>query len=130
MKKLKQVGTKMVLHVQAYKLKRVISIMGIAPLIASDEGGISLTNLYFRHNPAMDRQIRPLKPFQSQEDNTNQKSNFNSSPEIIRLTVMNIIGNGAAQESSRWLNNRAENSHQPFRRREVVMSKFRDIKTL
>ena len=44
--------------------------------------------------------------------------------------AMNIIGNATAQESSRWLNNRAENSHQPFRRREGAMSKFRDIKTL
>jgi len=44
--------------------------------------------------------------------------------------AINIIGNAAAQESSRWLNNRAENSHQPFRRREGAMSKFRDIKTL
>ena len=44
--------------------------------------------------------------------------------------AMNIIGNGPAQESGRWLNNRAENSHQPFRRREGAMSRFRDIKTL
>ncbi len=29
-----------------------------------------------------------------------------------------------------WLNNRAENSHQPFRRREGAMAKFRAIKTL
>jgi putative transposase len=28
------------------------------------------------------------------------------------------------------MNNRAENSHQPFRRREGAMSKFRGIKTL
>jgi putative transposase len=44
--------------------------------------------------------------------------------------AMNIIGNAAAQESSLWLNNRAENSHQPFRRREGAMLKFRNIKTL
>ena len=43
---------------------------------------------------------------------------------------MNVIGNGADQEVGRWLNNRAENSHQPFRRREGAMSKFRDVKTL
>jgi putative transposase len=43
--------------------------------------------------------------------------------------AMNIIGNATAQESSLWLNNRAENSHQPFRRRGGAMSKFRDIKT-
>jgi len=44
--------------------------------------------------------------------------------------AMNVIGNAADQECGRWLNNRAENSHQPFRRREGAMSKFRDIKTL
>ncbi len=44
--------------------------------------------------------------------------------------AMNVIGNGADQECGRWLNNRAENSHQPFRRREGAMLKFRDIKTL
>jgi putative transposase len=44
--------------------------------------------------------------------------------------AMNVIGNGADQEVGRWLNNRAENSHQPFRRREGAMSKYRDIKTL
>ena len=44
--------------------------------------------------------------------------------------AMNVIGNGADQECGRWLNNRAENSHQPFRRREGAMSKFRDVKTL
>jgi putative transposase len=44
--------------------------------------------------------------------------------------AMNVIGNGANQECGRWLNNRAENSHQPFRRREGAMSRFRDIKTL
>jgi putative transposase len=44
--------------------------------------------------------------------------------------AMNVIGNSPAQECGRWLNNRAENSHQPFRRREGAMSKFRDVKTL
>ena len=44
--------------------------------------------------------------------------------------AMNVIGNGAGQECGRWLNNRAENSHQPFRRRDGAMSKFRDVKTL
>jgi len=31
--------------------------------------------------------------------------------------AMKEIGNGADQEYGRWLNNRAENSHQPFRMR-------------
>jgi putative transposase len=44
--------------------------------------------------------------------------------------AMNVIGNAVDQECGRWLNNRVENSHQPFRRREGKMSKFRDVKTL
>ena len=40
------------------------------------------------------------------------------------------IGAAGKQETGRWLNNRAENSHQPFRRREGGMARFRDIKTL
>jgi putative transposase len=44
--------------------------------------------------------------------------------------AMQAIGNVERQESGRWFNNRAENSHQPFRRREGAMAKFRDIKTL
>ncbi len=43
---------------------------------------------------------------------------------------MKMVGNEAAQECGRWLNNRAENSYQPFRRREAAMAKFRDMKTL
>lgn len=34
------------------------------------------------------------------------------------------------RETGRWLNNRAENSHQPFRRRERVMLRFRRMRTL
>ena len=44
--------------------------------------------------------------------------------------AMKIIGNAASHECGRWLNNRAENSHQPFRRREGAMAGFRDVKTL
>lgn len=44
--------------------------------------------------------------------------------------AMKVIGIVERQECGRWLNNRAENSHQPFRRRECAMSKFRDVKTL
>ena len=44
--------------------------------------------------------------------------------------AMTVIGNAAAQTCGRWLNNRAENSHQPFRRREGAMARFRDIETL
>jgi len=45
-------------------------------------------------------------------------------------SAMKKIGNAANQASGRWLNNRAENSHQPFRRRERAMARFRDIKSL
>ena len=44
--------------------------------------------------------------------------------------AMKIIGSQTRQESGRWLNNRAENSHQPFRRRERAMIKFRSTKSL
>jgi putative transposase len=44
--------------------------------------------------------------------------------------AMNEIGNAARQVTGRWLNNRAENSHQPFRRRERAMAQFRSAKAL
>lgn len=34
------------------------------------------------------------------------------------------------RETGRWANNRAENSHQPFRRRERAMQRFRRMRTL
>jgi putative transposase len=40
------------------------------------------------------------------------------------------IGGVERQEVGRWVNNRAENSHQPFRRRERAMLRFRRMKTL
>ncbi len=43
---------------------------------------------------------------------------------------MKVIGNATDQACGRWLNSRAENSHQPFRRREGAMAKFRDVRTL
>ena len=44
--------------------------------------------------------------------------------------AMKKIGIEDRQETGRWLNNRAENSHQPFRRRERGMGKFRSTKSL
>ena len=44
--------------------------------------------------------------------------------------AMKEIVNEARQTTGRWLNNRAENSHQPFRRRERAMAKFRNAKSL
>lgn len=40
------------------------------------------------------------------------------------------IGAGDRQETGRWLNNRAENSHLPFRRRERAMRRFRRMRSL
>jgi putative transposase len=57
--------------------------------------------------------------------------------------AMKVIGNADRQETGRWLNNRAENSHPlpgsglfanhekgPFRRRERAMQRFRSMRTL
>ena len=44
--------------------------------------------------------------------------------------AMKLIGNAGRQETGRWLNNRAENSHLPFRRKERAMGKFRSFETL
>jgi len=57
--------------------------------------------------------------------------------------AMKVIGNADKQETGRWLNNRAENSHPlpdsglpanhekgPFRRRERAMLRFRCMRTL
>jgi putative transposase len=41
-----------------------------------------------------------------------------------------VISNEARQTTGRWLNNRAENSHQPFRRLERAMAKFRSAQSL
>jgi putative transposase len=43
---------------------------------------------------------------------------------------MKEVGNAHRQEVGGRLNNRAENSHQPFRRRERAMQRFRSMKTL
>jgi putative transposase len=44
--------------------------------------------------------------------------------------AMKVIGNADRQETGRWLNNRAENSHLPFRRRELAMQRFRSVRSL
>ena len=44
--------------------------------------------------------------------------------------AMDELGNRHKQEIGRWENNRAENSHLPFRRRERAMQRFRRMKTL
>ncbi|HJQ16393.1 MAG TPA: IS6 family transposase [Allosphingosinicella sp.] len=44
--------------------------------------------------------------------------------------AMNELGNSERREVGRYLNNRAENSHLPFRRRERAMQRFRHMKSL
>ena len=45
-------------------------------------------------------------------------------------SAMRDLGNGEKQEIGRHANNRSENSHLPFRRRERAMLRFRRMKTL
>jgi putative transposase len=40
------------------------------------------------------------------------------------------LGRGDDRETGRWVNNRAENSHLPFRRRERAMLRFRQMRSL
>jgi len=58
-------------------------------------------------------------------------------PEVIvtdRLpsykAAMKVIGNEGKQDVGRWLNNRAENSHLPFRKRERAMLRCRRMRSL
>ena len=44
--------------------------------------------------------------------------------------TMSKLGNATKQNTERWLNNRAENSHLPFRRRERAMQRFRTTRSL
>jgi putative transposase len=44
--------------------------------------------------------------------------------------AMTELGNASKQEAGRWANNRVENSHLPFRRRERAMLRFRQMKSL
>jgi putative transposase len=44
--------------------------------------------------------------------------------------AMKLVGNVDKQEVGRWKNNRAQNSHLPFRRRERAMLRFRRMRSL
>lgn len=44
--------------------------------------------------------------------------------------AMRELGNDEKRDVGRWANNRVENSHLPFRRRERAMLRFRRMKTL
>ena len=43
---------------------------------------------------------------------------------------MKVIENQEDQEAGQWKNNRCENSHLPFRRREYAMLRFRHMRSL
>ena len=93
---------------------------------------------------AVDHEGEVLEVFATKRRDRKAASSFlkrtlkrNGMPKIIvtdRLrsygAAMNALGIEKRQRCGRWLNNRAENSHQPFRRRERAMEKFRDVKTL
>jgi putative transposase len=57
-------------------------------------------------------------------------------PQVERLwcsrpiPAVRLRPNAQKQETGRWLNNRGENSHQPFRRRERAMLGFRSMRSL
>ena len=63
--------------------------------------------------------------------------NRHGSPERITTdglrsygAAMDELGNREKQEIGRWANNRVENSHLPFRRRERAMARFRRMSSL
>ncbi len=63
--------------------------------------------------------------------------NRHGSPDVITTDglrsyggVMNGLGNRDEQHVGRWANNRVENSHLPFRRRERTIIRFQQMKTL
>ena len=43
---------------------------------------------------------------------------------------MRELGGSGLQQAGRWLNNRAENSHLPFRRPDLAMLRFRRMQSL
>jgi putative transposase len=45
-------------------------------------------------------------------------------------SAMRELGNESRREMGRWRNNRVENSHLPFRRKERAMQRFRQMKSL
>ena len=45
-------------------------------------------------------------------------------------TALREMGGSSRQQAGRWLNNRAENSHLPFRRQEHAMLRFRRMRSL
>ena len=66
-----------------------------------------------------------------------ERSSQSGGPEVVVMdklrsygAAMKVVGNADRQETGRWVNNRAENSHLPFRRRERAMLRFRQMRCL
>ena len=54
-----------------------------------------------------------------------------TSPLVLAVSADDVCPvSGIRQETARWLNNRAENAHLPFRRRERAMLRFRRMRSL
>jgi putative transposase len=93
---------------------------------------------------AVDHEGEVLEAFVSKRRDRNAALDFlkkimkkHGAPKVIvtdRLksyrAAMKTIGNECIQEVGRWKNNRCENSHLPFRRREYAMLKFRRMRSL
>ena len=62
MKRLPKVAIEMALHVLAYNLTRVMNIMGVKPLLASDEGVVALVTLWSSIQSAEDGSAPPQEP--------------------------------------------------------------------
>ena len=90
---------------------------------------------------AVDHEGEILESFVTKERNKDAALRFmkkalkrHGSPDAITTdglrsynAAMSVLGNTDKQEVGRWANNRVENSHLPFRRRERAMQRFRRI---
>ena len=133
-----------------YSLLRLGKIGSIIPVLTQIGAGI-WTRFFLRINGethylwrAVDHEGEVLEVFVTKRRDRKAALKFPKKtmkrygrPEIVVTdklrsykAAMKVIGNEARQETGRWLNNRAENSHQPFRRRERAMAKFRSVKSL
>ena len=93
---------------------------------------------------AVDQEVEILESFVTKKRDKAAALSFmkrtlkrHGSPESITTdglrsygAAMTELGNSDKREVGRWANNRVENSHLPFRRRERAMLRFRQMKSL
>ena len=93
---------------------------------------------------AVDQEGEILESFVTKKRDKNAALTFmkktlkrHGSPEAITTeglrsygAAMKDLGNSDKREVGRWANNRVENSHLPFRRRERALLRFRQMKSL